>query len=79
MNYYYDSKFFPDNYDFSNIKITDFAWTDESCGEFTCLYEMDSVMWKSGDETRVNEKISYALTVDVTGEKYLISSLTKKN
>ena len=78
MTYYYDSNFLPDNYDFSNIRITDFAWTDETHKEFTCVYEMDSLMWKSGDETRVNEKLSYTLTVDVSGEKFLISSLEKK-
>ncbi len=79
MNYYYDSNFFPDNYEFANVKISGFTWTDEAHKEFTCLYEMDSQMWKSGNETKVNEKISYTLTVDVSGEKYLISSLAGKN
>ena len=79
MNYYYDSNFFPDNYEFSNIKISNFTWTDDSHKGFTCLYEMDSLMWKSGNEVKADEKIAYNLTVDVSGEKYLISSLTKKN
>ena len=79
MNYYYDSNFYPDNYEFSNIKISNFTWTDESQKEFTCVYEMDASMWKSGNQTKVNEKVAYKLTVDVSGEKYLISSLTKNN
>ncbi len=79
MNYYYDSNFFPDQYKFSNIKISSFAWSDETHKEFTCVYEMDSLMWKGEDETKVSEKIAYNLTVDVSGEKFLISSLTKKN
>lgn len=76
--YYNDSKFFPDNYEFSNIKIGNFAWLNEERTEFTCLYEMDSVMWISGNDVKSEEKVAYILTVDVSGEKYLISSLTKK-
>ena len=76
--YYNDSKFFPDNYEFSDIKIGNFAWLNEERTEFTCLYEMDSVMWKSGNDVKSEEKVAYILTVDVSGEKYLISSLTKK-
>jgi hypothetical protein len=76
--YYNDSKFFPDNYEFSDIKIGNFAWLNEERTEFTCLYEMDSVMWKSGNDVKSEEKVAYVLTVDVSGEKYLISSLTKK-
>lgn len=79
MSYYYDSNFFPDNFDFSNVKISSFVWKDETHKEFSCVYEMDSLMWKSGNETNVSEKIAYNLTVDVSGEKYLISSLVKKN
>lgn len=78
MNYYNDSNFFPDNYNFSNIKISNFAWIDDTKKSFTCIYEMDSLMWKSGNETKVDEKIAYLLTVDVSGDKYLISSLAKK-
>ena len=76
--YYNDSKFFPDNYEFSDIKIGNFAWLNEERTEFTCLYEMDSVMWISGNDVKSEEKVAYILTVDVSGEKYLISSLTKK-
>lgn len=79
MNYYYDSNFYPDNYEFSNIKISNFSWTDATQKEFTCVYEMDSSMWKSGNSSKVDEKIAYKLTVDVSGDKYLISSLTKNN
>lgn len=76
--YYNDSKFFPDHYEFSDIKIGNFAWLNEERTEFTCLYEMDSAMWISGNDVKSEEKVAYILTVDVSGEKYLISSLTKK-
>ena len=79
MSYYYDSNFFPDNYEFSNVKISNFVWTDDTKKQFTCVYEMDMLMYKSGNDTKVNEKSAYNLTVDVSGDKLLISSLEKKN
>lgn len=79
MSYYNDSNFFPDTYEFSEVKISNFAWTDASEKAFTCVYEMKAVMWVSGKDNKVTETLHYAVEVDVSGEKPLIVSLKKAN
>ncbi len=79
MSYYYDSNFFPDTYEFSDVKISDFAWTDASEKNFTCIYEMKYVMSVSGKDNKVTENIRYSVEVDVSGEKPFISSLKIAN
>ncbi len=79
MSYYYDSNFFPDTYEFSDVKVSGFSWTDATETSFTCIYEMKSVMSVSGKDNKVTENIRYAVEVDVSGEKPLISSLRKAN
>lgn len=79
MSYYNDSNFFPDNYEFSEVKISDFAWTDATEKSFTCTYEMKAVMWVSGKDNKVTETIRYFVEVDVSGAKPLIVTLRKTN
>ncbi len=79
MSYYNDSNFFPDTYEFSEVKISNFAWTDASEKGFTCIYEMKAVMSVSGKDNKVTETLRYAVEVDVSGEKPLIASLRKSN
>ncbi|MBQ4140949.1 MAG: hypothetical protein IJD70_06395 [Clostridia bacterium] len=79
MSYYNDSSFFPDNYEFSDVKVEELVWSDETHKSFTCFYEMKAVMWIGGENNKVTETVRYALEVDVSGDKPLITSLKKSN
>lgn len=79
MDYYYDSNFFPDTYEFSNPSISDFAWNDPSQTSFSCVYRMKVDMSLGAGGNKATENVRYIVEVDVTGEKPLITSLKRSN
>jgi hypothetical protein len=78
-DYYNYSAYIPDGYEYSNVDMHHFAWSDEAKTSFECVFEMDLIMTVNGSGNQAAEKVTepfcFKVYVDISGKKPLITAL----
>ncbi len=75
INYYNHAAYFPSEFEYRDLDMTDFAWTDESKTSFTCRFRMNLVakgVTTTGEASETVEPFDHLITVDVSGKSPLI-------
>lgn len=78
-DYYNYSAYIPDSYEYSNVDMHHFVWSNEEKTAFECVFEMNLIMTVNGSGAQAPEKVtepfSFKVYVDISGKKPLISAL----
>ncbi len=78
-DYYNYSYYIPDAYEYSDVDMHHFVWSDEAKTSFTCIFEMDLIMTINGsggsDVSKVTERFCFEIHVEVSGQDALIAEL----